>query len=225
MRGYLRWGFVGVAVAAAVAGCGGSSGNGVASKSPEAIVTTAGNAAANAKSVHVAGSFNSSGEQITMDLDLQTGKASGSMAVNGLSFKLVYLGGKVYINASPGFWTHFGGATAAALLKGKWLSAPDTGQFASITSFANVHELFSKLTATHGSLVKGKTTKIDGRKVIAVSDTTKGGTLYVATTGKPYPIAVVKNGGAGGRIDFSNYDKSVAISAPANAVDVTKLLG
>ena len=70
---------------------------------------------------------------------------------------------------------------------------------------------------------KGAITTVNGHKVIAVNDTTKGGTLHVATTGKPYPIEVQKKGSEGGRIAFDHYNEPVSLSAPANAVDLSQL--
>jgi hypothetical protein len=58
---------------------------------------------------------------------------------------------------------------------------------------------------------------------VAVIDTTKGGTLYVATTGPPYPVQVSKKGSDGGRIVFDRYNQSATLTAPVNAIDVSKL--
>jgi hypothetical protein len=59
--------------------------------------------------------------------------------------------------------------------------------------------------------------------VIAVKDTTNGGTLYVATTGEPYPIEVVKNGSAGGQIAFDPFNQPVRLTPPSNAIDISQL--
>lgn len=77
----------------------------------------------------------------------------------------------------------------------------------------------------HGTLTKGATTTIAGQKVLAVTDASKGGTLYVATTGPPYPVAVSKDGTSSGRVLFSNWNAPVSVLAPANAIDITQLAG
>ena len=64
-----------------------------------------------------------------------------------------------------------------------------------------------------------------GHKVIAVNDKSNGGTLYVATTGKPYPIEIVKSGSDGGRVEFDRFNQPVTLTPPANAIDVSKLSG
>jgi hypothetical protein len=54
--------------------------------------------------------------------------------------------------------------------------------------------------------------------VIAVKDTTNGGTLYVATTGEPYPIEVIKNGSDGGQIAFDSFNQPVRLTPPSDAI-------
>jgi hypothetical protein len=214
--------------ASLLAACGGSSsggsGNGVETKSPNEIVSAVSNAVSTLNSVHVAGSVNNGGSSTTLDLSLVNGKGgTGSMSQDGLSFKIVTVGQEVYINGGSNFWSHFGGASAAQLLSGKWLKAPATGQFASIAMLTNVRNLFNQLLSTHGTLAKGQTTTVRGHKVVAVNDTSKGGTLYVATTGKPYPIEIVKNGTSGGRVDFDQFNQPVTLTPPANAIDISQL--
>jgi hypothetical protein len=216
-----------VLLAVAVAACGGtgsSSSNGVAAKSPDAIVSSISSAVSGVRSVHASGSVSNGRSVTTLDLNLVNGKGGrGSMSQNGLNFQIVAVGQEVYINASPAFWRHVGGDAAAQLLSGKWLKAPAGGQFASIAALTNLSELFTQLLSNHGKLAKGATTTIRGQKVIAVTDTTKGGTLYVATTGKPYPIEIVKAGSQAGRVDFDHFNQSVSLTPPANAIDISQL--
>ena len=214
-----------VSVGGGIAGCGGASGNGVAAKSPDAIVAASTNAVKGVKSVHVAGSLSSGGSPTALNLTLVAGKGgAGQMSQNGLSFRIISLNQVVYINGSDAFWRHAGGSSAVQLFHGRWLRAPATGQFASIASLTNIQTLFNRLLSNHGTLAKGSTTTVAGQKVIAVNDTTQGGTLYVATTGEPYPVAVTKPGSqGGGRIAFDRYNESVSLSAPPNSIDISQL--
>jgi hypothetical protein len=147
------------------------------------------------------------------------------MSQSGLGFQMVVLNQTVYINGGPAFWRHYGGAAAAQLFQGKWLKAPAGGTFSSVALLTNVHGLFNQLLASHGTLAKGATTTVDGQKVVAVKDTTKGSTLYVATTGKPYPVEIVKAGSDGGRVVFDRFNDSVSLTAPTNAIDISQLKG
>ncbi|HTT31243.1 MAG TPA: hypothetical protein VMG37_22710 [Solirubrobacteraceae bacterium] len=215
-------------VALALAACGSSGGsssdNGISSKSPNEIVSAATSAVSSVNSVHVAGTVLSGGQHVTLDLNLVNGKGGkGSMAQNGLGFQIVAVGSEVYINGSQSFWKTFGGSAAAQLLSGKWLKAPATGQLSSLATLTNVQKLFNQLLSSHGKLAKGKTTTIHGQPAIAVTDTTNGGTLYVATTGKAYPLEISKTGAQGGQITFDHFDQPVTLTPPAKAIDISQL--
>jgi hypothetical protein len=211
---------------AMLTGCGGSSsGNGVASKSANEILSASKAAADEASSVHVSGSLVTSGAHVTLDLSLASGKgATGSLSENGMSFKLILVGDTAYINASPAFYRQLGGKAAAQLLAGKWMKAPaNTGEFAQLGQLGSMSKLIDAVLTTHGALTKGGTATINGQSAIAVTDATKGGTLYVATTGQPYPLQISKTGSEGGKITFDRWNQPVTIKAPANSIDVTEL--
>jgi hypothetical protein len=210
----------------ALPGCGSSSsGNGVASKSAEEIVAETKKAADSASSVHVTGSVKSGGSPVTLDLSMSSGNgASGQISQNGSTFKIVVTGGDAYISGSSSFYGKLGGSAAAQLLAGKWLKVPvSTPEFASFSSLTDMRKLLDTVLVGHGSLEKGATTTIAGQQAIAVKDTTRGGTLYVATTGKPYPLQIVKSGSEAGTISFDKWDEPVSVKAPANSVDLSEL--
>jgi hypothetical protein len=214
-----------VLLAAALAGCGSSSsGNGVASKSATQIVAAAKVAAASAVSAHVAGSIVSAGKPISLDMELVAGKGGkGRISIEGLSVDLIEVDKAVYINGSSAFYTHLAGSAAAQLLQGKWLKAPaSNGSFASFSSLTNLGQLVGSTLASHGTLSRSGTATVDGQQVVGVSDA-KGGTLYVATTGTPYPIEIAKAGSGGGKIVFDRWNKPVTLAPPANSININQL--
>ncbi|MHB8492536.1 MAG: hypothetical protein ACYDA6_10050, partial [Solirubrobacteraceae bacterium] len=180
---------------------------------------------AGASSVHISGSASSNGTPLSLDLELVSGQgAQGTVAEHGLSFRLVELGGYIYINGSPAFYSHFGGAAAAQLFKGKWLKAPaNQKEFASLSSLTNLQALLSSLLSQHGSLSSAGTSTVAGQQAVGLRDTTAGGTLYIATSGKPYPVEVSKGGTESGTITFDRWNGAVSLKAPANAIDITQL--
>jgi hypothetical protein len=210
-----------------LAGCGssGTSGNGVSAKSAPEIVRESKSAADAATSVHVAGALKSGSSPVRLDLDLVAGKgARGEISQNGTAFKLIIVGDTAYISGSPAFYRSLGGAAAAQLFDGKWLKAPATkGDFASIGSLVDMRKLLDTTLTAHGTLVKGSTSRIGGQQAIAVTDTSKDGTLYVATTGKPFPLQIAKGGSENGKITFDRWNQAVTITAPANAVNLAEL--
>jgi hypothetical protein len=215
-----------VLVLPALAGCGSSSsGNGIASKSAEEIVGEAKTAADSASSVHVSGSVNSGGSPVTLDLNLAAGKgATGQVSQNGSTFKIIIDGSTAYISGSDAFYRRLGGSAAAQLLAGKWLKvSTSTPEFASFSSLTNMRKLLDTVLVGHGTLQKGSTTTVGGQQAIEVKDTTRGGSLYVATNGKPYPLKISKSGSEAGAIMFDKWDEPVTITAPSNAVNLSEL--
>jgi hypothetical protein len=216
-------------IAAVLAGCGGSSssssGNGIADKSPADILAATKVASDAATTVHVSGSIVSDGSPITLDMNLLAGKGGrGQLSESGLAFELIQVGKTVYIKGSPAFYKHIGGTAAAQLLEGKWLKAPASdSDFASLSQLTDLRQLVDQTLASHGALTKAGSATVNGQKVVGITDKTKGGTLYIAATGQPYPVEITKGGSGGGKITFDRWNKTVTLAAPANAIDVAQL--
>jgi hypothetical protein len=219
--GYAVLGLLGVALGA----CGSSSSsNGIASKPADQIVAASKAAGDAAHSAHVSGSVVSNGSPITLDLDIGEAGGSGHLALGGLGFELIQTGRSVYIKGSAAFYRRIGGAAAAQLLQGRWLKAPtSTPEFASIASLTNLHRLVDATLSGHGTLSKTGTTTVNGVPVVGITDKSKGGTLYVATRGRPYPVQIARSGGGGGSVSFDRWNESVSPSPPPNAIDITRL--
>jgi hypothetical protein len=212
---------------AGITGCGSSSSGsgGLASKSPAEIVTAAQTAADSAHTVHVVGSIINNGAPIALDMELVNGAGGrGRLSENGLSFELIEVGNYVYIKGSQAFYSHVAGSAAAQLLDGKWLKASaNSGTFSSLTSLTNLRKLLDSTLTSHGTLVKGATSTVEGQQAVAVKDATRGGTLYVATSGTPYPLQIAKSGSGGGKITFNRWNQPVQLKAPPGAVDLSQL--
>jgi len=212
-------------MAAALAGCGGSSSNGIASKSADEIIAASKQAIAGAKSVHVSGSGLTKGEPLSIDLELVAGKgAKGTITEHGLSFQLIEVNETIYINGSPEFYEHFGGPAAAELFKGKWLKAPaNSSEFATFSSLTNLQTLLGSQLEHHGKLTVTGTSTVNGQEVVGLHDASRGGTLYIATTGKPYPVEITNSGSEGGTIKFDRWNEPVTLTPPSNAIDINQL--
>jgi hypothetical protein len=209
-----------------LAGCGSSSsGNGLASSPPAEIVARARAAADSASSVYISGTLVSKGVPVSLEMELLAGKGGrGRVAQNGLGFELVQVGGIVYLDGSAAFDRHIGGSAAVQVLKGRWLKAPAaTPGLAPIAALTDLGKLIGSALVSRGPLTNGGVTTVHGQKVIAIDDVLQRGTVYVAATGKPYPLEVVKDGGRGGTVVFDRWNEPVTLVAPANALDVTKL--
>ncbi len=214
-----------VALTALVAGCGGGTkSNGEAKKAPAQVVADVTQAATGAKAVHVSGSITEAGQPVSLDLTLVQGTGGkGTISEAGLSFEIIRVGDTAYVKGSDAFLQQFAGAAASQLLHGKWLKGSATsGQFAALAPLTDVAKLFKSALASHGKLENKGETKYQGQKVVAIEDTTQGGTLYLAATGTPYPVALV-GGKQQGSISFDKWDETVTITAPQNAIDLSTL--
>jgi hypothetical protein len=214
-----------------LAGCGGhgksAASNGEASKSADKVLADAKAAADSASSARVSGNIVSGGTAIKLDLSMGSGQANGSMSTSGFSFDLIRIGNTAYIKGSDDFYKHFAGAAVAQLLHGKWLKASIvSGRFASLAPLTSISVLFDKVASNHGKLANDGGKTFDGQKVVEIRDTSDNSKLYVAATGKAYPVAIV--GGKksqSGTITFSDWNKPLQVSAPKGALDISKLGG
>jgi len=219
--------------AALLAGCGGSKQeqakpNGEASQTADQVFADAKSAATSASSAHVSGTLVSNGTPFTLDVSSARGKgAEGSASVNGLQFDLVKIGDTVYIKGSDAFYQHFAGAAIAQLIHGKWIKASAASeQFRSFAPFASMAGLFATIGSNHGKLVNDGRKTYQGQPVVVIRDTSDDSKLYVAATGKPYPVALVGGGKKqSGRIVFDDWSKPVSPTAPKDAIDISQFGG
>jgi hypothetical protein len=208
-----------------LAGCGGGqSGNGEASKSPDAVLSDASKAASGATTVHVTGEIDSGSRRIGMDLELAKGRgATGSMTLDGKSFDLIRIGDRVYIRGSKPFLKLYAGAYAGAL-EGRWLKASaSSGRLQQFTPLTSAAALFTLIRSSHGKLVNDGVKTYLGRRAIEIRDTSDNSKLYVAATGTPYPVAIAGPKAAAGAIRFSDWNRHVSLTAPKKTFDLSQL--
>lgn len=208
--------------------CGGgsASGNGEASKPADQILKDAQAATGSASTVHITGSINTGGTPVQLDVVADHTRGGGVISENGMVFDTVLLDKTVYLKADAQTWTKAANASVARMLANKWLKTTANNQnFNEFATLLDISKLVSNLTAS-GKLVKGSTTVVDGVKVVPITDTgSDGGTLYVALTGTPYIVAVRGPTAGSGSIHFGSYNSAKVPAAPANAIDLSGLMG
>jgi hypothetical protein len=209
-------------LAAALTGCGGSSGNGIASKSPSEILAASQAAAQGATSVRVAGKNSQGPLSLTLNLDLASNGGRGQVSGLGLAYELIRIGNTLYLKGNAAFDARLDSTTGLHVPQGVWLKAPASGQLAQLTSFTDLGGELKRLLSSTGPTTKGATTTVNGQKVIELKVSAKlfSGSLFVATTGKPYPIELVKRGRETGQITFSGWNASVSLTPPRNAIAI-----
>jgi hypothetical protein len=218
------------------AGCGGGGGgggsssqsSGLATKSANQVVADASKAASEASSFHMSGQIHSTGKLIGVDLSLARGKgATGTVTVGGTKVDLVLIGKSGYMRAGSDFWKKYASQAGgfSQLFADKWIKFPGkSAALGSLTGPLSSRQLFKSLTSSHGKLENQGETTYNGQSVVAIHDTTKKATLYVAATGTPYPVGLVKTAGQNaGTVAFDHWNEPVTLTAPEGALDFSHM--
>jgi hypothetical protein len=210
-----------LAALAALCGCG-SSDNGVASKSASEILAAARSAAEGASAVHISGEFvqGKIGSAINVDAASSHG-ARGTISLGSIHLEIILIGDTLYVKGKPG------------LPANKWVKGPTSNaQLAGLAIYITQTRLLKRLLSTASTVTKGAKTTLNGKKVVELKEAGSRvfqvrklytGSLYISTTGKPYPIQLVKRGLEHGTMTFSRWNEPVSLSVPAGAVDISQL--
>jgi hypothetical protein len=217
-------------VTALLAGCGGGgpTDNGEASKQASQILKDTVAALRGAQAVHMYGTVPSSGESFGIDVRYnRSGNLTGTFTLGGVSADVVVTGGRSYLKGKALF-SKFAGAQVAAVIGDHWVAlpagaGPGSDIVESISTFTDFGKLADALSMPSGGAVtKGASTTVDGQAVVALRDADS--TLYVATTGKPYPVEIKPDTGSQ-TLHFASWDVAVDVSAPHDALDLSALRG
>lgn len=221
--------------ACVVAACGsggkltttsGSTGqsNGEASKTPLQVFADAKAATESASTVHIVGEIPHQGHFNLFAAGPTSGK--GTASFNGFAFSSVREGNTVYFRARNAFWRHFGGATAVALIHGRWVEASVNNRLLgptarSIYSLPTlVHSLFNH-EPKPGDLVNKGVTTYRGQRVVELGDATATppSNIYIAAAGKPYLVALVSTvKRQHAALTFSDWNHHFLVTAPRNPI-------
>ncbi len=219
-------------VLAFLCGCGSSS-NGVASKSPAEILATATSAAQQASSVHVHANSANGPLTLTLDMNYTKNGAHGSVSLFGLDYQLIRIGDTLYVSGNSRFYRELAqtlsghAATAVAKLPaGTWLKATvGSGPGSGLAPITDMDSELALILGRGTPAAKGAETSVNGQQAIELKQAAKlyNGSLFIATTGKPYPILQRKTGRETGQTTFSAWNQPVTLTAPANAIDISQL--
>ncbi|MEU9796166.1 hypothetical protein AB0E27_37270 [Streptomyces sparsogenes] len=153
-----------------------------------------------------------------------------SMGTDG-GVELIKTGDLVYMKFDRAFWKSQGGKdgeAAAAEIGDRWTKSKATGADAKdFTAFCDSDTMLAGFEGGPNLSHKGKTTTVDGKPAITLTETEgkETYTVYIATEGKPYVLKmVVKGGKEPGTVTFSDFDKPVDAKAPTgDVVDLDSL--
>ena len=213
-------------LAVGLAACG-SSTSGTASESSATIFADALRAAKSAHSVRLKGSVEDFGHLLSVNLLVEPGRAlSGTIEQDGHTFDVVVVDGRTYVRGQTAVEL-FGSVSVARRLgaggSDVWLQLDRAHEFAKFTRLTDLSEVVSGLSGL--SLRKETGKSAAGRGAVALA-TNEHGTLYVASSGSPLPLEVVrdrKENGAHETLSFEDWNAAAEISAPAGAQTLSEL--
>ena len=148
------------------------------------------------------------------------GRSQGTVTVSGALFNIVIFADAQYLKADASAWRVAGVPPATAqLIADRWLKTSRTSKLGQDFDFT-LSALAAELTADVKLAPNVGRSTLDGRPVVVLTDNGKNpGRLYVANTGKPYPVMMEATGaGNAGNLKFTQYDASVTIEAPPTAI-------
>lgn len=178
---------------------------------------------------------------MSLDLTLdRSGNCDGSVDLGNSqgSVLIVKRGNDVWVKPDADFWKNQvpdGGPAFAAILNGRYMRASATDpRLLTLTKACDL-DTFQKLVSDNadndaGTLNKAARTTLGKASVVPLTRM-RGGTtltLYVAATGRPYPLRLTLQGdGADATVNFSAFDKPVPTSTPPpqDSFDINALLG
>jgi len=228
----------------ALIGCG-SNDNGIASASPSDALSRTADALNSVSSYHLHFVSGRQADAAVIDLDVSVpGKAKGKATFGGrASTDLVYLDHTLYFHGGT-FLAQVLQPAALTKLGDRWLKSPkkDTSNqgFAYLTDASAIGHC---LTGSHGTLVNGGRTSVDGQPAWVFADRgDRAGTaaerVSIATQGDAFPLLVEQLGqrsgappgdqspcfpGEGSSLRFSAFGAPVNVSVPAKVADVNSL--
>ncbi len=207
--------------ASALAGCGGSSSDGIASKPAAQIFSASRAAALAASSVNVLSTSGHGPAAFSVDFQLALHGGRTSLRFLNLSYEAIRIGDTLYVRGNRVFNGRLEHETGVHLAPGAWLKGPVTSpKLASLAALTNLHSELALILNSDNPFAKGSLTTIHGKPAVVLTEHAKlyTGTLYIPTTGSPYPIRLQKSGRAPGEVTFTGWNQTLRLTAPANAV-------
>lgn len=208
--------------------------NGVGKLSADKIHARTRTAAESATAVKVAGDVVAGGRTYRLDMRLRSDGASGSVTAQDTTFQLLRVGEALFLKAGADFWTDGDGkggsaadTAAADKLDGKYVKVPRSdASYKKFSGFTDKDALLDSLLTLHGTVeTDGREDRAGVRTISITGDDGSGGTLDVSLEGTPYPLRLVRAGGAG-TLTFSAWGEDFALTEPAkdDTVDYGKQL-
>ncbi|GAA4686270.1 hypothetical protein [Nocardioides nanhaiensis] len=207
-----------VAAVAALALTGCSGGSDFADSSAEDIITAASEDMQALESVHIDADITTDGQQITLDISLDTdGACTGTVGLGEGTAEIVSVDGQSWFKADQALYEALVGEQAeqiTAVVGDNWV-ADEQGQFGSFCDLDSLLEDIGDPEA--GNAEKDGTEEVDGEEAVRLVSEDEGDTTtaFVAVDEPHHILRVEVEGDNAGEATFSEFDETVEAEAPA----------
>ncbi|MET0521531.1 MAG: hypothetical protein ABW156_06080 [Jiangellaceae bacterium] len=201
--------------------------NGIEALSAGQILQRAKAALTEAKSFRAKGTLHQDGEKTTIDLKVSGRNFIGSVSFGKATVELLATGGKRYLRPNKQFWimsTNTQQGTSLAQAMGdRWVGGADKDPaFADLFTIGSLDGLFKPKEFNIGAVKE-----VAGVNAVGLMDFDDiESKLFVASTGKPYPLQLTGQDGA--ELTFSDFGATfTGLTAPpkSKVVDLDNLAG
>jgi hypothetical protein len=191
-------------------------------ESAKQLVAAAAKALASANSVRISGTISESSGPEGVDVVIYGNRdLKGSLILDGDLVQITVVNGTDYYKASSAYWQKSGAPEKIAKqLAPDWLSTPNSSS-SGLGDSLQLGYVSSQLASNTDFKIVGRE-KVDGQSAVGVSSS-NGGVLWIAASGKPYPISETKKGNGGGTLSFSGWNTFKLPTAPKGAIAMSSL--
>lgn len=184
--------------------------NGVETLGPQRILKRAERAAMNARSVQLVGDAPDASLDLVVTKDSSDGRRSNA----DVTLRTRVVDGSIYIRADESYWAEAFNKKKAARIGNKWVTGDlDNPRLKTFKQTSTMKPLMRQFLRTPGDPEVGEVGGVRGQPAVPVSS--ESGTLWIATTGKPYPLLLSSpEADQSSEVSFRKWDKKVVIKAP-----------
>jgi hypothetical protein len=180
-------------------------------------------------SVHVAGSLESSGQHVALNLTLDTRGCTGTIRIQGEgSVVMLRIGQALWLKPDDAFWKPAAGRNPAAsvvasLISGKYVKTSiQESRLASLRDLCSPGTFAGLFDGDPAGESKGTVTTIAGQPALPIEDAGGRARIYVTVAAHPEFLRIDSSRG---RLDFTRYNARLHLAPPpaSQVVDGAKL--
>jgi hypothetical protein len=204
-----------------VSACSSDDPSGRSTEPIDTILAQTRDAAKNATAVHVTGTWITQRIEYQIDMRIKVDGASGEVTTSGTRIELLRVGADLFVRGDESLYTPRDGrqdpdaAESAQVLRDKFVKVPpDDPAFARLSGFTQLHPLLDDLFRLNGKVKKNGRQHVRGVQTLALAaDKGRGGELFVALSGPPFPMRYSPGPNAG-RLDLYEYNQDFPVAIP-----------